>query len=222
MTDPMTQPNSNRPVHRLIVLDVDSTFIQEEVVDLLAAHAGAGLEVAAITERAMNGEIDFVTSLQQRVATLAGLPEQVIADVRNEITLTPGIPELCQAALAGNHALALVSGGFVQVIEPVAAELGIKHVRANQLEVTEGKLTGRVIGEIVDRPGKAKALACFAEHLGIPISDTVAIGDGANDLDMLELAGLGIAFNAKAALADKADIRIIGPRIDPAIDIIGL
>jgi phosphoserine phosphatase len=203
-------------------MDVDSTFIQEEVVDLLAAHAHAGEEVTRITERAMAGELDFSDSLNQRVATLSGLPESVIVDVRREIRLTPGVTELCEAALAGGHHLALVSGGFLQVIQPVAAELGISMIRANILEIRDGVLTGRVVGDIVDRPGKAHALAEFAEAVGVPQSDTVAIGDGANDLDMLAAAGLGIAFNAKPLARAAADATIDTPRIDAAIRLIGL
>lgn len=207
---------------RLIVMDVDSTFIQEEVVDLLAAHADAGDEVARITERAMTGEMDFSESLRQRVATLAGLPDSVIDDVRHEIRLTPGVPELCEAARSGGHHLALVSGGFLRVIQPLAEDLGISMIRANVLEVHNGKLTGGLVGEIVDRPGKARALTDFAEAVGVPMDDTVAIGDGANDLDMIEAAGLGIAFNAKPMARAAADATIDTPRIDAAIALIGL
>lgn len=203
-------------------MDVDSTFIQDEVVDLLAAHAHAGDTVARITERAMTGELDFSESLHQRVATLAGLPESVIDDVRAEIRLTPGARELCEAALSAGHHLALVSGGFLQIIQPVAAELGISLIRANILEIHDGKLTGRVIGDIVDRAGKAHALADFAEDVGVSLSDTVAIGDGANDLDMIAAAGLGIAFNARPMVRAAADATIDTPRIDAVVDLIGL
>lgn len=207
---------------RLIVMDVDSTFIQDEVVDLLAAHADAGAEVSRITELAMTGELDFSESLHQRVATLAGLPESVIEDVRAQIRLTPGVPELCEAALSGGHHLALVSGGFLQVIQPVATDLGISMIRANVLEIRDGRLTGRVVGEIVDRAGKARALAEFADAAGVAESDTVAIGDGANDLDMIAAAGLGIAFNARPMVRAAADATIDTPRIDSAIGLIGL
>ena len=207
---------------RLIVMDVDSTFIRDEVVDLLAAHAHAGDEVAQITERAMAGELDFSESLHQRVATLAGLPESVIDDVRSEIRLTPGARELCAAAHSGGHHLALVSGGFLQVIEPVAADLGISLITANILEIRDGELTGDLVGDIVDRAGKAQALADFAETVGVPLSDTVDIGDGANDHDMIAAAGLGIAFNARPMVRSAADATIDTPRIDAAIDLIGL
>jgi phosphoserine phosphatase len=206
----------------LIVMDVDSTFIQDEVVDLLAAHAGAGDQVAAITRRAMAGELDFRESLIERVATLAGLPESILDDVRSEIRLTPGVSELCATAQAGGHQLALVSGGFAQVITPLAQELGITMIRANVLEVQNGLLTGNVTGEVVDRAGKAAALEEFAGLADVPLSDTVAIGDGANDLDMLAIAGIGIAFNAHGTLRDAADFEIEGPRLDPVITMIGL
>ena len=207
---------------RLIVMDVDSTFIQDEVVDLLAAHAHAADQVTRITEQAMTGELDFSESLHQRVATLAGLPESVIDDVRREIRLTHGVTELCEAALSGGHHLGLVSGGFLQVFQPLAADLGISMIRANVLEIRDQELTGRVVGDIVDRAGKAQALADFAEAVGVPMPDTVAIGDGANDLDMIAAAGLGIAFNARSMVREAADATIDTPRIDAAIDLIGL
>ncbi|NHA68966.1 phosphoserine phosphatase SerB, partial [Phycicoccus flavus] len=190
---------------RLVVMDVDSTLIQDEVIELIAEHAGTVDEVAAVTERAMQGELDFAESLHARVATLEGLPVAVLEDVRASVRLTPGARTLVRTLKSLGFTVALVSGGFAEVVEPIAAELGVDHVRANHLEVRDGRLTGRVVGEVVDRPGKAAALREFAALEGLPLSRTVAIGDGANDLDMLGAAGLGVAFNAKPVVREQAD-----------------
>ena len=204
---------------RLVVTDVDSTFITAEVIELLAEHAGTRAEVAAITERAMRGELDFTASLHARVATLAGLPVSVFAEVLSEVELTPGARELVTELRARGWPLALVSGGFAEVVEPLAASLGIEHVRANRLEARAGRLTGRVLGEVVDRAGKERALREIAASLGIPLERTVAIGDGANDLDMLAAAGLGIAFNAKPLVCEKVRFEVTG-RLDGVLAVI--
>jgi len=204
---------------RLVVTDVDSTFITAEVIELLAERAGSAERVAQVTERAMRGEIDFATSLHERVATLAGLPVSVFDEVRAEVELSPGARELVTELQARGWPLGLVSGGFAEVVEPLAASLGIEHVRANRLEVADGRLTGRVTGEIVDRAGKERALREIARLLDIPLEHTVAIGDGANDLDMLRAAGLGIAFNAKPLVCAEVDFEVTG-RLDAVLHII--
>ncbi len=210
-----------RGVH-LVVMDVDSTFIQDEVIDLLADEAGALAEVAAITERAMAGELDFEQSLRARVALLAGLPAEAVDRVRGRVTLTPGARTLCRTLLRLGYRIALVSGGFVEVIAPLAAELGVTDVRANSLEIVDGHLTGRVVGDVVDRLGKRTALEDFARQYGVPQRRTIAIGDGANDIDMLEAAGLGVAFNAKAAARDAADTSLNAPYLDSVLFLLGI
>lgn len=211
--NPVTRAQDDR---RLVVLDVDSTLITAEVIELLAAHAGSREQVEDITARAMLGELDFAASLHARVATLAGLPAGVFEDVLTEVRLTPGAAELL-ADLAGRHwPVALVSGGFLEIVGPLAARLGITRFRANGLEVVDGVLTGRVRGPVVDRAGKAEALRAFAADDEIPLQRTIAIGDGANDLDMLAAAGFGIAFNAKPVLAGRADAVVRG-RLDDVL-----
>jgi phosphoserine phosphatase len=207
---------------RLVVMDVDSTLIQEEVIELLAEHAGRAAEVAQVTEAAMRGELDFAQSLDARVATLAGLPESVLDDVRDAVRLTPGARTLVRTLKRLGFTVALVSGGFVEVVEPIARELGIDHVRANRLEVVDGALTGRVVGQVVDRAGKAAALREFAALEGLPLSRTVAIGDGANDLDMLAAAGLGVAFNAKPLVQRQADTSVNVPYLDAVLFLLGI
>lgn len=207
---------------RLVVMDVDSTLIQDEVIELLAAHAGRAEQVAAVTERAMRGELDFAASLHERVAALAGLPESVFAEVRASVTLTPGARTLIRTMQRLGFSVALVSGGFIEVVEPLAASLGIRLVHANKLEVVDGHLTGRVEGEIVDRAGKAAALRRFAELEGLPLARTIAIGDGANDLDMLSAAGLGVAFNAKPVVRQQADTSVNVPYLDSVLFLLGI
>jgi phosphoserine phosphatase len=207
---------------RLVVMDVDSTLIQDEVIELPAQHAGRVDQVAAVTARAMRGELDFAESLHERVATLAGLPVSVLDDVRGALRLTPGARTLVRTLQRLGFSIGLVSGGFVEVIEPLAAELGIRLVQANRLEVADGLLTGRVVGDVVDRAGKAAALRRFAELEGLPLSRTIAIGDGANDLDMLAVAGLGVAFNAKPVVRQQADTSVSVPYLDAVLFLLGI
>lgn len=206
---------------RLIVLDVDSTFIRDEVVDLLAAHADAGEQVAAITEQAMRGELDFAESLRERVALLEGLPATVIDEVRAQIRLSPGAVEMTREAIAGGDVVALVSGGFVQVIEPIARDLGITHVTANMLEIVDETLTGRVSGPVVDRAMKAATLRRLAEEHGIALSDTVAVGDGANDIEMVQVAGTGIGYHPKGALVPFVDHVIDEGGLEQVLELTG-
>jgi phosphoserine phosphatase len=212
----------SRRAKRLIVFDVDSTLIQGEVIEMLAARVGAGAAVAEITEAAMRGELDFAESLHKRVATLAGLPADVLDEVADQIELTPGARTTLRTLRRLGFHCGIVSGGFRQVIEPLAHELMMDFVAANELEIVDGKLTGRVIGDIVDRPGKAKALRNFAQQAGVPMEQTVAVGDGANDIDMLAAAGLGVAFNAKPALREVADASISYPYLDTVLFILGV
>ena len=211
-----------RRAKRLIVFDVDSTLIQQEVIEMLAARAGALDAVAAITEAAMRGELDFAESLHQRVGTLAGLPAEVLDEVAEDVMLTPGARTTIRTLRRLGYHVGVVSGGFRQVIEPLAHELMLDFVAANELEVIDGKLTGRVIGQIVDRAGKAKALRDFAHQVGVPMAQTVAVGDGANDIDMLAAAGLGVAFNAKPALREVADASLSHPYLDTVLFLLGV
>ena len=206
----------------LVVMDVDSTFIQNEVIDLLADEAQVMPQVSAITERAMAGELDFEESLRARAALLEGLPVEALTRVRERITLTPGARTLCRTLNRLGYRVALVSGGFTEVIAPLAAELGVSDIRANTLEVRDGHLTGKVVGPIVDRIGKRRALEELAREHGIPSRRTIAIGDGANDIDMLAAAGLGIAFNAKAAARAAADTSLNVPYLDSVLYLIGI
>jgi len=207
---------------RLIVFDVDSTLIQGEVIEMLAERAGSGEAVAAITDAAMRGEIDFTDSLHQRVSTLAGLPAEVLDEVADRVELTPGARTTIRTLRRLGFHCGVVSGGFRQVIEPLAHDLMLDFVAANELEVVDGVLTGRVVGPIIDRAGKAKALRDFATQAGVPMEQTVAVGDGANDIDMLNAAGLGVAFNAKPALREVADASLNHPYLDTVLFILGV
>jgi phosphoserine phosphatase len=211
-----------RRAKRLVVMDVDSTLVQQEVIELLAARAGAHEEVARVTAAAMQGELDFASALHARVALLAGLPAQVLDDVRREVRLAPGARTLVRTLKRLDHRFAVVSGGFTQIIDPLARELGIDYAAANTLEVRAGRLTGRLVGELVDRKGKAAALERFAAAAGVPLAHTVAIGDGANDLDMLSRAGLGVAFNAKAVVREAADASVSVPYLDAVLYLLGI
>lgn len=212
----------HRRAKRLIVMDVDSTLIQAEVIELLAAHAGCLEEVARVTEEAMRGEIDFAESLRRRVALLAGLPQETLEKVRGELVLTPGARTLVRTLKRLDYRFAIVSGGFTQLTDALVENLGIDYSAANTLEIVDGVLTGRVAGEILDRPGKARALERFAREADIPISQTVAIGDGANDLDMIAAAGLGIAFNAKPVVRQAADTAVNVPYLDSILYLLGI
>lgn len=207
---------------KLVVMDVDSTLIQQEVIELLGRRAGKEPEIKEITDRAMRGELDFEASLRARVSLLAGLPESVIADVREEVLLTPGARTLVATLKKLGHSVAVVSGGFTAVIEPILDELGITHYRANNLEIVDGKLTGNILGDVIDRAAKAKALREFAALEGVSIGQTIAIGDGANDLDMIAAAGLGIAFNAKPAVKAAADSSLSAPYLDSVLYLLGI
>jgi phosphoserine phosphatase len=207
---------------KLVVMDVDSTLIKQEVIELLGAKAGVQSEIAKITESAMRGELDFEASLRARVALLKGLPETVLSDVQSEITLTPGARTLVRTLKKLGHHIALVSGGFEPVIAPLAAELGIDHMRANNLEIIDGKLTGALVGPVIDRAGKATALRDFAAEHNVDLEQTIAIGDGANDLDMIAIAGMGIAFNAKPAVKAAADSSVSAPYLDSVLYLMGI
>jgi len=211
-----------RRAKKLVVLDVDSTLIQQEVIELLAEHAGVGPKVKEITDRAMNGEIDFAQALQERVQLLSGLSEKIIDEVRAQIRLTPGARTLIRTLKKLHHKVGIVSGGFTEVITPIAQELGIDFIAANHLEIRDGKLTGKTKGDIIDRAGKANALRKFAALADVDLADTVAIGDGANDLDMIALAGLGIAFNAKPLVRASADTSVNTPYLDSVLYLLGI
>ncbi|SLJ97383.1 phosphoserine phosphatase SerB [Arthrobacter sp. P2b] len=199
---------------KLLIMDVDSTLIQQEVIELLAAYAGKREEVAAVTEAAMRGELDFTQSLHARAAVLAGLPADVVNNVRAEVKLSLGAAELVAAFKKAGHVVAVVSGGFNQILEPIAADLGLDYWQANELEIVDGALTGKVLGAVVDRAAKEKFLREWAAAEGIALEHTIAVGDGANDLDMLGAAGIGIAFNAKPAVRAVADAAVNMPYLD--------
>ena len=212
----------SRHAQRLVVMDVDSTLIEGEVIEMLAAHAGCEPEVAAVTGAAMRGELDFAESLRARVALLAGADAGVLDEVYRSIVYTRGARTMIRTLKRLGYRFALVSGGFSQIIERIAQDLDIDFWAANTLEVTGGKLTGRVSGPILDRAGKAAALRGFAAQASIPVANTVAIGDGANDIDMIGAAGLGIAFNAKPALRDAADTSVTVPYLDAIVYLLGI
>jgi phosphoserine phosphatase len=212
----------HRRAMRLIVMDVDSTLVTGEVIDLLAARAGCADEVAKVTESAMRGELDFAASLRERTALLAGLDVAVLDSVRDSLNLTPGAETLVRTLKRLGYKCGLVSGGFTAVIEPLAASLGIDYIAANTLEIADGKLTGRVLEPIVDREGKTAALREFAARAGVPLSQTVAVGDGANDLGMIAAAGLGVAFNAKPVVRDAADTALSVPYLDSILYLLGI
>ena len=207
---------------KLVVMDVDSTLIQQEVIELLGAEAGVEDEICQITESAMRGELDFEESLRARVALLKGLDESVLETVRAKIELTPGARTLVATLQKLGHSVAVVSGGFTAVIEPLLKDLGISHYRANTLAISDGKLTGQLVGTVIDRAAKAVALREFASAEGVEIEQTIAIGDGANDLDMIAAAGLGIAFNAKPAVRAAADSSLSAPYLDSVLYLLGI
>ncbi|MGW3164247.1 phosphoserine phosphatase SerB [Streptomyces sp. NPDC001142] len=212
----------SRRAQRLVVMDVDSTLIQDEVIELFAAHAGCEDKVAEVTGRAMRGELDFEQSLHARVALLAGLDASVVDKVRAEVRLTPGARTLIRTLKRLGYQVGVVSGGFTQVTDDLKERLGLDFASANTLEVVDGKLTGRVVGDIVDRAGKARLLRSFAAQAGVPLAQTVAIGDGANDLDMLNTAGLGVAFNAKPVVREAAHTAVNVPFLDTVLYLLGI
>ncbi|WP_314172956.1 phosphoserine phosphatase SerB [Streptomyces winkii] len=211
-----------RRAQRLVVMDVDSTLIQDEVIELFAAHAGCEDEVAEVTARAMRGELDFEQSLHARVALLKGLDVSVVDKVRKDVRLTPGARTLVRTLKRLGYQVGIVSGGFTQVTDALQEELGLDFAAANTLEVVDGKLTGRVTGDIVDREGKARLLRRFASEAGVPLAQTVAIGDGANDLGMLNAAGLGVAFNAKPLVREAAHTAVNVPFLDTVLYLLGV
>ncbi|WP_158846526.1 phosphoserine phosphatase SerB [Saccharothrix deserti] len=211
-----------RRAKRLVVFDVDSTLIQGEVIEMLAAHVGVEPQVKEITDAAMRGELDFTESLRRRVALLEGLDESVLDEVAASLELTPGARTTVRTLKRLGFRCGVVSGGFTRVIQRLVDELGLDFCAANELEVVDGKLTGRVLGEVVDRAGKAVALRRFADEQGITLAQTVAVGDGANDIDMLGAAGLGIAFNAKPALREVADTALSHPFLDAVLFVLGV
>jgi phosphoserine phosphatase len=221
--DVAVQPaNLLRRGMRLIVLDVDSTLIQGEVIEMLAAHAGFEEEVAAITDAAMRGELDFEQSLRARVRLLEGLDESVIDEVYADIVVNPGARTLVRTLRRLGYRFAIVSGGFSQITDRLADDLGIHYARANELEIVDGRLTGRIVGDVVDRAGKASALREFAEKVGVGVASVIAIGDGANDLDMLNAAGLGIAYNARPVVQQAADTSVNVPYLDAIMYLLGI
>jgi phosphoserine phosphatase len=212
----------HRRAKRLIVMDVDSTLLQGEVIDMLAERCGHEHEVAAITERAMAGEIDFATSLRQRVALLKGMDIEEVTSLSSALILAPGARTLLRTLSRLGYKTGVVSGGFSQVIAPLVTELGIDYCAANELEVVDGKLTGALSGPIIDRAGKATMLEQFARDAAIPLNQTVAVGDGANDIDMLSVAGLGIAFNARPIVRQAADTALSVPFLDAVLFLLGI
>jgi phosphoserine phosphatase len=212
----------HRRAMRLVVMDVDSTLVSGEAIDLLAARAGCAAKVAELTAATMRGELDFAAALRERVALLAGLDASVIDEVRAELRLAPGARTLIRTLRRLGYKCGIVSGGFTQFTDVLAADLGLDYATANTLEIADGKLTGQVSGAVIDRAGKATALRDFAARSGVPLSQTVAVGDGANDLDMIAAAGLGIAFNAKPAVRDAADASLSVPHLDAILHLLGI
>ncbi|MBX3087500.1 MAG: phosphoserine phosphatase SerB [Cryobacterium sp.] len=206
----------------LVVLDVDSTLIEQEIIELLAEESGSGAEVASITLDAMNGKLDFEESLRARVATLKGLSISVFARVRRSIAVTKGVPELVRSVQAAGGRVGAISGGFHEVIDPLAAGLGLDRWRANTLEVEDGILTGRVRGRIIDAKAKAETLESWSRIYSIPLENAVSIGDGANDLEMMRLAGLSVAFEAKAPVRDQAGVILDDRDLSRVLPLLGL
>ncbi len=221
--DVAVQPaNLLRHGMRLVVMDVDSTLVQGEVIEMLAEHAGCLDEVKAVTDQAMRGDLDFEESLRARVALLEGLDAGALDQVYDDLALAPGARTLVRTLKRLGYRFAIVSGGFSQVTDRIAADLGIDFAAANELEIADGRLTGKIVGAVVDRAGKAEALRRFAAEAGVSEAATVAIGDGANDLDMLSAAGLGIAFNAKPVVQRAADTAVNVPYLDAIVYLLGI
>jgi phosphoserine phosphatase len=212
----------HRRAKRLVVLDVDSTLVQGEVIEMLAQHAGCAAEVAEVTEAAMRGDLDFAESLRARVRLLAGLDAGALDDVRRDLVLARGARTFVRTLKRLDYRTAIVSGGFTQVTDALVETLGIDYAAANTLEVVDGRLTGELLGPVIDRAGKAEALQRFAREAGVAVTQTVAIGDGANDLDMLAVAGLGIAYNAKPVVRVAADAALNVPYLDAILFLLGI
>lgn len=206
----------------LVILDVDSTLIENEVIELLADHAGSLSEVEDITFKAMNGELDFEESLRARVGTLAGLDESVFATVGDQVEVTAGVPAMIEAIHAAGGCVAVVSGGFHEILDPIAERLGLDYWRANRLEIADGVLTGGLTGPIIDAEAKASTLREWAAECGVPLSRTVAVGDGANDLTMMAIAGLAVGFDAKAPVRDLAGVLIDQRDLSQVLPLLGL
>ncbi|HYK33529.1 MAG TPA: phosphoserine phosphatase SerB [Streptosporangiaceae bacterium] len=212
----------HRRAMRLVVMDVDSTLLTGEVIDMLAERSGATAECAALTEAAMRGDIDFADALRRRVALLAGLDASVLAELPGKLCLAPGARTLVRTLNRLGYRCGVVSGGFTQVTDWLTAELDLDYAAANTLEIADGKLTGRITGQLIDRPGKERMLRQFAARAGVPLSQAVAVGDGANDIDMIAAAGLGIAFNAKPAVRSAADTSVSVPHLDAILYLLGI
>jgi phosphoserine phosphatase len=217
----MSTPESST-ARFLVVLDVDSTLIHDEVIELLAEHAGTGPLVADITQRAMRGELDFEQSLRERVATLRGLADGIFAEVAERIRVTDGVPELVAAVHAADGLIGVVSGGFHELVDGLAHRLGLDLWRANRLGVTDGVLTGGLDGPVIDAAAKRDSLRTWAADAGVPLARTVAIGDGANDLRMMEVAGLSVAFCAKPAVRAAAHVAIDTRDLAQVLPLLGL
>jgi phosphoserine phosphatase len=212
----------HRRAMRLVVMDVDSTLLQDEAIDLLADRAGHAAEVEALTNAAMRGEIEYTAALRQRVQLLAGLDAAVLGELTEKLRLTPGARTLVRTLKRLGYRCGVVSGGFTQITDWLTAELGLDFAAANTLEIANGTLTGRITGELIDRPGKERMLRQFAAEARVPLSQTVAVGDGANDLDMIAAAGLGIAFNAKPMVRSAADASVSVPHLDVILYLLGI
>ena len=200
--------------YRLVLFDVDSTLIEQEVIDLLGARASRGEEVSKITAQAMAGELNFDEALKARVALLKGLPESVFQDVLGDISFTPGAESLIDELRRSDYRIGVISGGFLNVLDSLLKDFHLNFVRANSLEVVDGYLTGETIGTVINRTGKAQALKDFAEMSGVQLSECVAVGDGSNDLEMIQLAGLGVSYRGKEILNQAADVVIEEPGLD--------
>ncbi|HEY2509208.1 MAG TPA: phosphoserine phosphatase SerB [Streptosporangiaceae bacterium] len=211
-----------RRAMRLVVMDVDSTLLQDEAIELLAARAGCQVQVAELTAAAMRGELDFAAALRERVALLAGLDASVIDEIITRLRLAPGARTLIRTLKRLGYRCGIVSGGFTQFTDWLTVELGLDFAEANTLEIVDGKLTGRLLGTVIDRAAKERVLGEFAAAAGVPLSQTVAVGDGANDLDMISAAGLGVAFNAKPAVRDAADTSLSVPHLDAILYLLGI
>lgn len=209
-------------VKRLVMLDVDSTLIQDEVIELLAEEAGCRDQVADVTERAMAGELDFEASLRERVALLEGLDQAALDRVRDRMRLTPGARTFVRTLKRLGFKVAIVSGGFTAFTDHLRDDLGLDHAVANELEVVDGLLTGRTVGPTVDRERKGEVLRELAAAEGLTLAQCVAVGDGANDLAMLTAAGLGIAFNAKPVVREAADTSVTVPYLDAILFLLGI